>query len=231
MEERPSFSNYRERSGVVTGNRSLITDFEPTIFVIDDDASIRKSLSRLLRTWAFKVETYESAEQFLNRAPYQGIGCILLDIRMPGLSGMELHDELIRIGYPLPIIFISGHGNIPISVQAMKKGAVDFLPKPFGDQELLAAVKRAIDQDKEIKAKRDEKNGILQRIEMLTPREYELLPYVISGLLNKQIAFELGIAEKTVKIHRGKIMNKLGVHSVAELIRLAEKAGINPFPL
>lgn len=174
------------------------------------------------------METFASAELFLEREAYQGIGCIILDIRMPGISGMDLLDELVRIGCNLPIIFITGHGDIPMSVHAMKKGAVDFLPKPFDDEELLAAVGRAIDKDKKTKAETAEKRVILQRIEMLTSREYELLPYIISGMLNKQIAFKMGIAEQTVKIHRGKIMAKLGAHSIAELLRLAEKAGIKP---
>jgi FixJ family two-component response regulator len=206
----------------------IMTELKPTIFIVDDDDSVRKGLSRLLRSLEFNVEAYESAEQFLKRTNYQGIGCIILDVRMPGLSGMDLHDALIRVGYDLPIIFISGHGDIPMSVRAIRKGAVDFLPKPFDDEELLAAVNRAIDKDKKTKAESSEKRAILQRIEMLTPREYELLPYVISGMLNKQIAFKLGIAEKTVKIHRGRIMEKLGAHSVAELIRQAEKVGIGP---
>jgi two-component system response regulator FixJ len=208
-----------------------MTELNFTIFIIDDDDSVRKALSRLLRSHGIHVEASASAEEFLKKGHYQGIGCIILDIRMPGLSGMDLHEELIRVGYNLPIIFISGHGNIPMSVQAMKKGAIDFLPKPFDEKELLDAVKRAIDQDKKTKAETAEKRAILGCIEMLTPREYELLPYVISGMLNKQIAFQLGIAEKTVKIHRSKIMEKLGAHSIAELIRLAEKAGIQPFPL
>jgi FixJ family two-component response regulator len=215
----------------MTGNRSMITDFEPTIFVIDDDAAVRKSVSRLLKSLEFRVETYESAEQFLERETYRGVGCVILDVRMPGLSGMDLHDVLIKVGYGLPVIFISGHGDIPMSVLAMKKGAVDFLPKPFGKEELLAAVRNAIDKDRKIKGDAAEKNVILQRIVTLTPREYELLPYVISGMLNKQIAFALGIAEQTVKAHRGRIMEKLGAHSSAELIRQAEKAGIKPFPL
>jgi FixJ family two-component response regulator len=203
----------------------------PVIFVIDDDDSVRKSLSRLLRSLGFDVETFASAELFLQREHYEREGCIILDVRMPGLSGMALHDQLIGVGYELPIIFISGYGDIPMSVQAMKKGAVDFLPKPFEESELLTAVNKAIDRDKMAKAANAEKQVILQRMETLTPREYDLLPYVISGMLNKQIAFKLGIAEHTVKIHRGRIMEKLGAHSVAELIRQAEKVGIRPIPL
>jgi FixJ family two-component response regulator len=215
----------------MTDNRSPITGSEPIIFVIDDDASVRKSLSRLLMSLEFNVETYESAEHFLARETYQGTGCIILDVRMPGLTGMDLHDMLISAGCDLPIVFISGHGDIPMSVRAMKKGAIDFLPKPFDEQDLLTAVNKAIDKDKKQKAETDEKRTILQHMGLLTPREKQVLGYVISGMLNKQIAFKLGIAEKTVKIHRGKIMLKLGTQSVAALIRLAEKVDIKPSSL
>jgi FixJ family two-component response regulator len=199
-----------------------------TIFIIDDDVSVLKSLTRLLRSFEFYVEAYESSEKFLERENYSGTGCIILDVRMPGLSGMELQDELIKVGCNLPIVFITGHGDVPMSVKAMKKGAVDFLTKPFDDEDLLNALNKAIENDRKAKAEIAEKNVILKRIEMLTPREYELLPYIISGMLNKQIAFNLGIAVQTVKIHRGKIMEKLGVRSLAELITQAAKAGIKP---
>jgi FixJ family two-component response regulator len=212
----------------MTDSPSLITDIEHTIFIIDDDASVCKSLARLLQISGFNVETYESSEQFLSREPYHGTGCIVLDVRMPGLSGMELHDELIRVGYTLPIIFITGHGDIPMSVRAMKKGAVDFLPKPFDEEELLQAVAKAIEADKKTKAEQSEHRRIIRLIEKLTPREREIVPYIIGGMLNKQIAFTLRISEKTVKIHRGRIMEKLGVRSITELVHLAEKAGITP---
>jgi FixJ family two-component response regulator len=205
-----------------------MTEPKPTVFVIDDDASVRKSLSRLLRSSGFDTETFASAEQFLEREHYQGVGCIVLDVRMPGLSGMDLQEELNQAGYIMPIIFITGHGDIPMSVQAMKKGAVDFLTKPFDDEELLQAIRRAIIKDKKGNAERIERDDILRRMEQLTPREDEILRYVITGMLNKQIALELDIAEKTVKVHRGRIMEKLNVGSVAELVRLAEKASIEP---
>ena len=147
---------------------------------------------------------------------------------MPGLSGMDLQEELTKADYHMPIIFITGHGNIPMSVQAMKKGAVDFLPKPFDDEQLLQAVRTAIGKDREARALHAEVRAIRRRIELLTPRENEMLRYVITGLLNKQIALKLGITEKTVKVHRGRIMEKLHANSVAELVRLAEKAGIKP---
>lgn len=208
-----------------------MTDLETVIFIIDDDESIRKSLSRLLRASGFNVETYASSEEFLSREPYQGIGCIVLDISMPGLSGMELHDELIRARYGLPIVFITGHGDIPMSVRAMKKGAVDFLLKPFDQEELLQALEKAIESDRKAKTEEVERRRVIKLVEELTPREREIVPYIISGMLNKQIAFTLGISEKTVKIHRSRIMEKLGAHSIVELIHLAEKADITPHTL
>jgi FixJ family two-component response regulator len=203
-------------------------NMKPTIFVIDDDPSVLRSLSRLLRSLGFDAETFASAELFLARKHYDGVGCIILDVQMPGLSGMDLQDELGRADYNMPIIFITGHGSIPMSVQAMKRGAVDFLTKPFDDEELLEAVKKAIEKDREAKAERAEVLDALRRVEQLTPREHEIFRYVITGMLNKQIALKLDIAEKTVKVHRGRIMEKLRVDSVADLVRLAEKAGINP---
>jgi FixJ family two-component response regulator len=205
-----------------------MTEPNPTIFVIDDDASVRKSLSRLLRSAGYTMETFTSAEEFLRRDHYDGIGCLLLDVQMPGLSGMGLQEELNRADYHMPIIFITGHGDIPMSVEAMKKGAVDFLTKPFQAKELLQVIDKAIEKDTHARAEHDEILDIRRRIDQLTLRENEILGYIITGMLNKQIAFELGIAEKTVKVHRGRIMEKLCVGSVAELVRLAEKVGIKP---
>ena len=212
----------------MTDNRLLITGFEFTVFVIDDDASVRKSLSRLLRSAGYTAETFASAEEFLGRDHFKGIGCLLLDVRMPGLSGMGLQEELSKADYHMPIIFITGHGDIPMSVEAMKKGAVDFLTKPFEGKELLQAVEKAIEKDTYARAQYDEILDIRRRIDLLTPRENEILGYIITGMLNKQIALKLDIAEKTVKVHRGRVMEKLCVDSVAELVRLAEKAGIKP---
>ena len=206
----------------------MVAEPKPTVFVIDDDPSVLKGLARLLKSLGFNAETFASAELFLGREHYDGVGCIVLDVRMPGLNGMDLQDELSRADYSMPIIFITGHGNIPMSVQAMKRGAVDFLTKPFDDEELLEAVKKAIERDGTAKAERAQVHGIRRRIDMLTPREHEILRYVITGMLNKQIALKLDIAEKTVKVHRGRIMEKLCVDSVADLVRLAEKAGIKP---
>jgi FixJ family two-component response regulator len=212
----------------MTDNRSLITEFKPIVFIIDDDASIRKSLSRLLRSAGHTTETFASAEEFLGREHFNGIGCLLLDVRMPRLSGMDLQKELNKADYHMPIIFITGHGDIPMSVEAMKKGAADFLTKPFDDKELLQAIENAIEKDRQTRAEYDETLDIRRRIELLTPRENEILRYIITGMLNKQIALKLDISEKTVKVHRGRIMEKLCVDSVAELVRLAEKAGIKP---
>src|SRR5512136_191521 len=198
--------------------------FKQTVFVIDDDASIRKSLSRLLRSAGYTSETFSSAEEFLRREHFEGAGCILLDVQMTGLSGMDLQEELNKADYHMPIVFITGHGDIPMSVEAMKKGAVDFLTKPFNDEQLFQALRAAIEKDRDGRAEYTELHEIRRRIELLTPREDEILRYVVTGMLNKQIAFELGIAEKTVKVHRGRVMEKLGADSVAEIVRLAEKA-------
>ncbi len=200
----------------------------PTIFIIDDDASVRKSLSRLLKSHRLAVETFASAEQFLGREVYGGNGCIILDVRMPGLSGIALRDELTRTGCRMPIIFITGHGDIPMGVDAMKKGAYDFLAKPFEEEQLVDAVRGALEKNAQDMASRIESETVKSLTDRLTPREKEVLPYIIAGFLNKQIAFKLNIAEKTVKVHRGHIMEKLGAGSVAELVRLTDKANIKP---
>jgi len=212
----------------MTDDRSPITALKPIVFVIDDDASVRKGLSRLLCSAGFEVETFASAELFLEREHYDGIGCLVLDVRMPGISGIDLQDELSKADYSMPIIFITGHGTIPMGVQAVKKGAVNFLAKPFDDEELLQAVREAIAKDTRARAEHAAVLDMWKRLEPLTPREYEVLRYVITGMLNKQIAYALGISEKTVKVHRGRIMEKLSIDSVADLVRLAEKAGIKP---
>jgi FixJ family two-component response regulator len=201
---------------------------DPIVFIIDDDASMRRALSYLLQSAGYKVETHSSAEGFLRREHYDGVGCIILDVRMPGLSGMDLQEKLMGSDYTMPIIFLTGHGELSMGVEAMKKGAIDFLTKPCDDEQLLGAVHSAIEKDKQARGSYKEKQEIGGRIELLTPRENEILRYVISGMLNKQIALKLGIAEQTVKIHRGRIMEKLCAESVADLVRLAGKAGIEP---
>ena len=207
-----------------------MVELNPKVFVIDDDTSVLKSLSRLLRSSGLEAETFESAEQFLERNRYEGVGCIVLDVEMPGLSGTALQDRLNASGLPMPVIFITGHGDISMGVRAMKKGAVDFLAKPFDDEALLEAVRRAIETDTRAKAERIKTRETLEHLGHLTPRELEVLRCVISGMPNKRIAFKLKIAEKTVKIHRGHIMKKLDAASVAELVRTASRAGIEPIP-
>jgi FixJ family two-component response regulator len=200
-----------------------------TVFVIDDDDSMRRALFFLLASAGYGAETYASAEEFLARQHYDGVGCIILDVRMPGLSGMDLQEKLLRSGYSsMPIIFLTGHGELDMGIRAMKKGAVDFLTKPCDDDRLLEAVHRAIEISLQTKAEFEEVREIRERIGLLTPREYEILRHVIAGLLNKQIAAELAISEATVKIHRGRLMEKLRAESVADLVRLTEKAGIEP---
>ncbi len=205
-----------------------MTEEKPTIFIIDDDLSVRKSLLRLMHSFGFEAEAFGSAEEFLKRERYEGTGCIILDIRMPGLSGMDLQEQLNKVDYTIPIIFITGHGDIPTSVRAMKKGAVDFLPKPFDDDQLLDAVMKAAEKSRQDKVAQNEVDNARKLLHRLSPREREVLPYIVAGMLNKQIAFKLRISEKTIKVHRGRIMEKLGVGSVAELVRLAEKAAIEP---
>ncbi len=204
----------------------MMSEPQPTVFVVDDDASIRRALSYLLVSAGYRVETYASANEFLAREPYDGVGCIILDVRMPSLSGMELQEKLIELACGMPIIFYTGHGKLDMGVQAMKKGAADFLTKPCQDDKLLAAVDSAIQKARTKRAVTEESEEIRRRIELLTPREHEILRYVVLGMLNKQIAGKLAIAEATVKIHRRRIMEKLCAGSVADLVRLAEKAGV-----
>jgi FixJ family two-component response regulator len=200
-----------------------------TVFIADDEPSVRKGLERLIKSAGLKVETFSSAEEFLQRKPHKGASaCLVLDVRMPGLSGIELQKELVRKGISLPVIFITGHGSIPMSVKAMKNGAVDFLPKPFDDKELLSAIGQAIDKSAQLRKNEAEKIKIQRRVDTLTPREYECLRWVITGMLNKQIASKLSVTEKTIKVHRGRLMHKMQAISVAELIRLTQKVGIRP---
>ena len=200
-----------------------------TVFVVDDDPSIRESLSLLLSSAGYGIKTFASAKEFLeSERGTPGPACLVLDVKMPGLSGLDLQKELMSRNIIIPIIFITGHGDIPMSVQAMKKGAVDFLPKPFDDGDLLEAVEQALLRDSQTHADLDEQKHILQRMDSLTPREHEVLTYLITGMLNKQIAFELNISERTVKAHRKQVFDKMGVNSIAELVRLTEKVGVKP---
>ena len=200
-----------------------------TIYIVDDDPSIRKSLGRLLKSTGYEVELFGSAREFLQADTIcEGPSCLVLDVKMPELSGFELQEELNRKGYSLPIVFITGHGDIPMGVKAMKNGAVDFLAKPFDEKDLLNAVQEALSRDSKNRKTMDERSTILKKIDSLTPREFEILTYVITGMLNKQIAYHLKISEKTVKVHRGRVMEKMDVDSVAQLVRLADKVGVQP---
>jgi FixJ family two-component response regulator len=200
------------------------------VFVVDDDDSVRRSLSRLLRSAGHQVETFGSAGEFTARTPRREAGprCVVLDVELPGSSGLALHRELSDRPDPVPVVFITGHGDIPMGVQAMKEGAVDFLPKPFEAEDLLDAVDRALERDVTERGRRRRTKEAEARLADLTPREHEVMRHVIAGLLNKQIALKLGISEKTVKVHRGRVMEKMGVSSVAELVRIAERAGVRP---
>jgi FixJ family two-component response regulator len=206
-----------------------MTEEQATVFVVDDDPSVRKALSPLLRPAGYEVQVHSSAREFLeSECSWSGAACLVLDVRMPGFSGLDLQEELVSKNYAMPIVFITGHGDIPTGVSAMKKGAVDFLTKPFEEKELLGAVQEALQKASKLRAILDERNDIQRRLELLTPREYEVLTYVITGMLNKQIAYALNITEKTVIVHRGRAMEKMSVVSVAELVRLASKVGLEP---
>jgi len=197
-----------------------------TVFIVDDDPAVLKSLSRLLRSAGLAVATFPSPREFLDRHDPALPGCLVLDIAMPGLNGLELQQELVARGHELPIIFLTGHGDIPMSVQAMKRGAVDFLTKPVDDEALLKAVSVALEKDRHQRQVRAGIAEIQQRLATLTPREREVLEHVIAGQLNKQTAGDLGTAEKTIKVHRARVMEKMKVDSVAELVRLCERAGV-----
>ena len=196
--------------------------------MIDDDASVRKGLARLLRAADYKSEIFESASDFLARAPHSGPSCVIVDVQMPGINGMDLQETLIQHRREEQLVFITGHGDIAMCAQAMKAGAVDFLRKPFRDDELLESVQNALIRSAEQRRRSAEQNEARRLLDLLTPREFEVMQLVITGMLNKQIAGELGTAEKTVKVHRHKVMQKLGVTSVAAQVRLVERAGIAP---
>ena len=200
----------------------------PIVFVIDDDDSVRRSLERLLRSVDLDVETFASAQDFLRKPMPDRPACVVLDLRLPGPSGLELQESLIRSGHEVPIVFISGHADVPSSVRAIKAGAVDFLQKPFSDQALLDIIHGALRRDREARRDRAEVASIRVRFDTLTPRERDVLRLVIQGRLNKQIAGDLGISEKTVKFHRGRVMEKTQVGSVAELVRQADRLGLRP---
>src|SRR4029077_10296325 len=198
------------------------------VCVVDDDQSVRRALRRLFKSDGYAAEAFASAEDYLAREIFEGPICLVLDVRMPGLKGPGLQEALEKRGACEQIVFLTGHGDVPTATRAMKKGAVDFLTKPFDDEELILAVGRALKRAEEQLRRHRERREARRRIDKLTPREFEVMQLVITGMLNKQIAGEMNTAEKTVKVHRGRAMQKLGVTSVAELVRLAERAGVSP---
>jgi FixJ family two-component response regulator len=199
---------------------------DPIVFVIDDDASMREALRGLFRSVGLRVEVFGSAAEFLQSKLPDVTSCLLLDIRLPRVSGLDFQAELMKAGIHIPIIFMTGHGDIPMSVKAMKAGAIDFLSKPFRDQDMLDAVATALENDRKRRADAKALSDVQARFAILTPREREVLALVAAGLMNKQIAAEIGIAEITVKIHRGNVMKKMGAKSLADLVRLAETLAI-----
>jgi FixJ family two-component response regulator len=198
------------------------------VYVVDDDSSVRRALSLLLQTVGLDVETFPSAQAFLAQATPDRPACLVLDIRLRGSSGLDLQAALKEAGRDIPIIFITGHGDVPTTVRAMKSGAVDFLEKPFNDQELLDCVQRALVRTRELRVHQTERAKIQQRLDTLSSRERQVLMLVVTGMLNKQIAGELDIAEKTVKVHRGQVMRKMSAGSVVELLRMVEALGLLP---
>jgi len=196
------------------------------VFVVDDDPSVRKSLTRVIESAGYTVEAFASARDFLKAAPTSGPCCLVLDVRMPGITGLDLQKTLARAVHRIPVVFITGHGDIPMSVKAMKAGAIDFLTKPFAAKDLLGAIQRAVDKDTRDLGQEALARSIDARVKTLTARERQVFALVVTGMLNKQIATQLGVVEKTVKVHRARVMEKMRAGSVAELVRLADAVGV-----
>ena len=205
-----------------------MSDAEATVFVVDDDPSVRRSTERLVRSMGFNVQTFASAKEFTAHAPVEGPSCLVLDVHLPGPSGLDLQRELAQSGVQIPIIFITGRGSIPMSVRAMKEGAVEFLTKPTRPRELLAAIRAAIERDRASQRARREVDALRERYGRLTAREREVMALVVAGRLNRQIAGELATTERTIKFHRTHMMEKMEADSVADLVRMAEHLGIAP---
>jgi FixJ family two-component response regulator len=201
-------------------------DTQAIVFVVDDDASVREALARLIRSAGLRVEAFASAEAFLNSPRADAPSCLVLDVRLPDLSGLDLQQRMADANHEIPIVFITGHGDIPTTVRAMKAGAVEFLTKPLLEGDVLESIRRAIARDRAVRDNHAETAELRARYASLTSREAEVLTWVVSGLLNKQIAGELGISEETVKVHRGHVMRKMGADSVAALVRMSERLGI-----
>jgi FixJ family two-component response regulator len=204
----------------------MSSEAQPIVLVIDDDAPLREALSSLFRSIGLQVRTFGSAQEFLQSGAPDGPSCLVLDVRLPGLSGLDFQSELAKANIQIPIVFMTGHGDIPMTVRAMKAGAVEFLPKPFRDQDMLDAVQAGLERDRTRRRSASDNSKLKASFDSLTPREQEIMGFVTAGLMNKQIAGEIGVSEITVKVHRGNVMRKMGAKSLAELVRMADALGV-----